>query len=265
MFIVGTLLDGSGYSDNSAVLAQIVTFIFGIYLAFSIYNNQTKYDTVRGLLRTDDALLLAIYKMSSVLGKDIQHTMQGKIDAYLIAQLDYKLEDFKMTDKAFLDIYEYILTLEPKSAKQVETYNLILNTINQSLINRELVETHVSQRITRLEWFSILSLLGILSFYVVTLNSNGIIYAFISALLIVTSTSLTVVLYKTDNLSWRASDWIYSQLHSLFLNLDLVPYYSEPAVKMEHAQLSKGTIIRIGHYPEPYPSLVGKTVTEITI
>ncbi len=110
------LFKGSGYTDGFYVLISVCTFLYGIFVAFSIYNHQTRLSQIKELLRTDDSSLLLIYRQSIVFGEDIQNKIRSLIDAYLMIQIDYKLaDDFYISGDASQAFYCLRNSLKPRS------------------------------------------------------------------------------------------------------------------------------------------------------
>ncbi len=255
---------GAGFSDEASVLVSVATFLYGIFIAFSIFNHQNRLTTIREMLRTDDAFLLSIYRGSSVFGEDVQKKTQKHIDNYLISQIDYKItDDYHESSEAFSELSNYIVDLDPKTDKQVAVYQNLVGIISSSSTNRKLVGTLVRERLTMLEWFSIMSLHALIAYLVFTLNTGTFISSVIAALIVTTSAVMIVVLYHLNTLTWQEEKWIWKPLHNLFVDLELIPYYPDFVISRQRAVVPANSTIRVCHYTKPYPDMSDKEIEQV--
>lgn len=262
-FILGVFVQGNPHNDNFLVLISGSSFLFGIFIAFSIANSHTKLRQVNEILKDDEANLLSIYQLSYVFGKQNQLEVKKLIDNYLIDQVDYYLEDFKYSNASFLVIYEYIVDFNPKNSQQTVAYTSLLNILVKSSSNRKMVETFVLDKMLVYEWLSIFSLLGLILFFIFYFNSGGILSGTLSAILSTTAVTLVLVLKDLNYLSWKENKWVWEPLHNLFKSLDLLPYYPKKVIDNKIAILNQDEKIRIAQYPDKYPDMTNKVIKEI--
>jgi hypothetical protein len=259
------IFKGSGYTNSYYVLVSVSTFLYGIFVGFSIYNHQTRLKEIRELLRTDDSCLLSIYRQSAVFGDNVQDEVRNRIDAYLIVQVDYKIaDDFHESSNAFHYLYTYILELKPSSDKQVSIYESMLGILGSSANNRKLVGALVRQKVTRLEWASVLSLNLLIALILFIFHDNTLLSSLITSIIVVSSFIMIVVLYELNSLTWQEKEWIWIPLYNLFLDLGLLPYYPEPAIDQGRAFIPKGSKIRVCRYNRPYPDMSAKEIHIVT-
>lgn len=259
------LIKGSGYTNQYYVLISVATFLFGIFIAFSIYNHQSRVSRIKELLRTDDSYLLTIYRQSAVFGDDVQGKVRKYIDEYLITQIDYKITDFHESTKAFKTLDIYVLGLHPTSDKQLAMYESMVQQLADSLINRKLVGTYARQKMTGLEWVSIISLHTLIAFFVLSFNDRKLSSSLLSTVLVVAGFIMILVLKELNNLTWQENDWIWQPLHNLFIDLDLLPYYPEMVIDQRRARVAPGSEVRICHYNKPYPDMSDNEVHVMTL
>jgi len=252
---------GPGYSNEYYVLISVAAFLYGIFIAFSIFNHQNRLSRVRELLRTDDSNLLSVYRQSVVFGKDTQHAIQSKIDDYLISQIDYKItDDYHESTHAFRELSEYVIDLTPKTEKQLAIYQNITSAIANSSTNRKLTGTLVNEKTTTLEWVSILALHLSIAYFIFAFNNGDLLASVASTLVVVTGAVMIVVLYHLNTLTWQESRWIWRPLHYLFIDLGLLPYYPDFVVTKGRADVPVGSEIRVCHYNNPYPDMSGNEI-----
>jgi len=259
-FFVCLVTTGKGFTDLSFALVTIASFLFGIFISFSITSNQEKLSRINELLRIDKANLLSMYKFSKRISPAVHEKTRELIDHHLIDQIDYKLVDLKYSADSFLRLYDYYLELNPTSKEGEKSRDRILDMLQSSFEHQKQLEPLVQQRISKYEWLSLLSLLGLLAYYLIDLRNNSILSALLSTVLATTAVVLTLVLRDLNNLKREEEILIWEPLHTLFLNLDLLPYYSEEVLKRNKSNLSRTGRMRIASYPDPYPGLNNKKV-----
>ena len=262
---VFSLIKDHGYTDQLGTYIAVVSLLFGIFLAFSIYNQHGRLALINEMLKQHEGNLYSLYLQSAVFSVKTQDNIRELIDTYLVAELDYRLEDFNLTTPEFRAIYDYVLALNPKGERQSVVFEIMIGSLAQSTQLRKQVETSVRQRMTKLEWFSISALLALLAYSMALISEvslTGVLIVFITVL---TAIILMIVLWQLDTLKWQAERWIWQPLHDLFLSMDLVPYYPGPVIAYGEVHLKKGEKIRIARYLHKYPDISNKTVQEITI
>lgn len=268
IFTLGAiLLKGKTSVDTVKTLLSVSSFLFGIFVAFSIANSTSRFNKTREVLKTDNAILLFLYQASDIFKPEVKQKVQELIDNYLVDQIDYYLTDFQLSAKSFNQLFQYVIRIETKNQTQREIKKKIIDLSAESFKNRKLVETLVQESMQKYEWASILTLLPIILFCIFYININeGALILFISSILLTTATfTLVFTLNNLDRLQWKEKIWIWAQLENLFLELDLLPYYPAAVIKTGRAKPKKGRNIRLAHYPNPYPDMTGKTVELVKI
>lgn len=256
---------GKGYNDQYNAIISVATILFGIFIAFSIYNNQTKLTRVKELLRSDDANIISLYKLCSIFGAEDQKKLQSLLDEYMIAQVDYKLVDYHHSSKQFANVYDFILTLEPSNNKKEKAYESMLEVINSSFENRKLTEAVVQQRMTYLEWVSLISLEIVIGYIILTFNDKALVPSILSSLLVTTGFALIIVLRRLDTLKWQENSWIWVPLSNLFISLDLLPYYPYVVLHGKRDINPEKGKIRVCHYENPYPDMSNKKIEIVEV
>lgn len=244
--------------DNAEPLyAGAAASIFGIFIGFSISGANDRISRVNELLKTENGYNLINYNMSKQFGKKVQDEVRELIDNYLIAQIDYKLEDFYRSGPEFNRLYSYFLALEPKTTKEEKAYDEIIEALNDQTLGRSQIETIVSERISRYEWASALFLLVLVVVTAYSMSDGTVLRAIFVSILATASLLLVLVLRDINNLKWDKYTWTWKPLRNLFRNLSLIPYYgdNEHEVKFE-----PGERFRLATYLDKYPDMSGKKV-----
>lgn len=245
---------------NSPTYSTAAAGIFGIFIGFSISNSRKRLNRVNELLKTENADNLLVYRLSAVFGSKIQDKIRELMDSYLIDQIDYRLDDFDRSGDSFDKLYEYVINLEFENEKQKMTLGSMVSTLNESSSNRIQIETITTHKISIFEWISVWSLTFVVVFNLYGMTTGDVFQSLLITILASAIILLVLVLRDLDNLKWQKAVWTWKPLHSLFVNMDLLPYYPRIIVDVGEAKIPNGEKIRLADYPNPYPDMTNKTI-----
>lgn len=245
---------------NSPAYSTAAAGIFGIFIGFSISNSRARLNRVNELLKTENANNLLVYRLSAVFGDKIQDDIRKLMDEYLIDQIDYRLDDFDRSGKSFHKLYKFIINLEFKNEKQKMALSSMVSTLNLSSSNRIQIETLTTQRISKFEWISVWSLTSVVVLNLYAITRHDVFQSMLITILASSLILLVLVLRDLNDLKWQKGIWTWKPLHSLFVNLDLLPYYPRIIVDIGEAKIPSGEKVRLADYPNPYPDMSNKTI-----
>ncbi|MDD2822599.1 MAG: hypothetical protein PHQ59_00825 [Candidatus Daviesbacteria bacterium] len=266
VFIAAAIVyKGSGANTSTSNLMSLSTFMFGIFVAFAIANAHGKIRKINEAINDEEGNTLFIYKSLSLWGEEVEQQAQSLIDDYLIDQIDYYLWDYKYSSKSFMRLFDFIVQLDCKNEAQKILYGNMINALSDSLKKRKQVESLVNERMMPVEWLSVLSLLLVDIIYVFNMNDGSLINIAATILLSVTAIVFIVILRDLDALSWKESTWIWEPLDNLFKEIGLLPYYPDDVIKAGKIKPTTKEKIRLATYPNRYPDMSGKIVSEIEI
>lgn len=260
-FLIITLFPGQAAEFQGA--ATVAASLFGIYIGFSINSSRIKLNRVNELLKTENANNLLIYRLSANFGNEVQNKIRKLLDAYIIDQIDYKLEDFDQSGKTFYAVYRYVVNLNATTAKEKTALSSMISVLNTQSTNRAQIETLTLEHLSKLEW---LSLGGLTIGFIISLwpiSTGNILLSFMLTILATAVILLVFVLRDLDRLKWQKSTWTWRPLHKLFNDLDLVPYYPLGVILRHEAKVQKGEKIRIARYFNHYPNMEDKTIETV--
>ena len=261
-FIFVLAKPGGGFNDFLLMMSAAAAFIFGIFIAFALSNSHDRLNKVNELLKIEDANMLLIYKMSENFGKEANDKVRDLIDAHLIDQIDYRLEDFDHSRKSHHKLYEFLISQQPKGKSQEISLEEIARVLSESSQNRIHIEAIVKQSLSKYEWVSIWALTFVVLATLYQMSNGGLFNAILLTVLASASLLLVLVLRDYDNLKWQKDAWTWKPLHNLFHDLGLVPYYPRRIVEIKEARIPEGDKVRLANYPNPYPDMTDKVVKE---
>ena len=241
-------------------LLSVATFLFGILGAFIMQNRHNRLTGLRKYLRSNDGVYYTMYKLSSVFGKQVQKTMQKKIDAYFVMQIDYDLQDIYKVDKEFEEIYDYVLNLRPKGDRQLNAYGELIDMTTSASINRKMIEYLVRNRMLKFKWVVLIGLLAVILISIFTINDGSALMVIVTVLLATSVTIFLLMMHELDSLRWKEQGWIWDPLEQFFIELGVLPYYTQDLAVLRRLKFSKGVKRRIAYFPNPYPNFKGKKV-----
>lgn len=259
-FVVEAPLEADGLTLGLlAALATVATFLFGVLLAFTIERTRLRLSTVHDLIRRGDANLLAIHQLVAVF-PDRTADIRARIDAQLIAQIDHRLDAFPRSTATFLELSDAVIGLEPRTPQQETAYYHLLQQTNDMSMSRALMEAAIGQSMSRLEWTSLLLLLGVMLSIIVELPKGSIVAAAVAGVLSATLVTLMMLLRKLDRLLWHERASIWEPQARLFRHLDLLPYV--PRTVIDAGRFVPTGRVRVVDYTSTAPDGSGKVVTE---
>jgi hypothetical protein len=251
---------GRGASDSMLTLLSVSSFLFGIFVAFSISDRHSRLKDIRAQLREGDALIFDIYKNSAAFGTKIQEKCRLLLDDWIIATIDYRLVDFHKARSKFDVLYDFVLSLKPSNPKQAVAYDKMVDILRDMNKENKRLRYLVTDRISSYEWGSIVILSGIILFCLFYINTGSLSSMILTVLLSVTLTLLVLVLRDLDQLYWKEQKWIWDPLIDLFNELDLLPYFPDDVFIRKRIKLQPGLKYRVGKYAHPYPDMTDKRI-----
>lgn len=244
---------------DTALLAPVVV-LFSLFISFVINSQRSRYDSFFENNRAESSVLFSIHLFSKAFSKRVQEDVRKLMDNYLVMQMDFKLNDFKETDKGFTELAEYLMSIEPSGDSEVEAKDKILDLIPSDQERRYNMQTLLTERVARSEWITILSLYVATIYSFLLFRTPDAISILIGSLVCTAATMLVLVLYKLDTLSYKTSEKISEPIQRLFVDLELMPYYSGPQIESGQVKPIKGVKVRVASYPHAYPDMADKKV-----
>lgn len=252
--------NSEGLSENYKTLLTVSSFLFTFYITFLIDSYRTRHNKIFELLRLDMGIYSSLYEMSKVFNLGVQNEVRRLIDEYLIVQIDYYLEDFKFSNKAFRNLFNYVTQIECSDKSQEVAYGHMLRILSDSAKNRAQVETLVGERLLNFEWLMIFSLFGTITFFLFKINIGTLSSLLILAILTTALATLIFIIARFNYLTWKRDMWVWEPLIMHFKSMELLPYFPQNVLSETNLKFLGGEKIRIAKYPNKYPDMRGKNI-----
>lgn len=270
IFLAATIVRGDSTFDFSEIIAFVIliisVFSFGLFMVFSMENRRDRMISIKKSLRDQDAKLFNLYQLSKYFNSGIVNSMRNHIDQYLIAQIDWNLNDIGRSSKNLALVFDFVQKIKTKNTEQEMAKEKMIDNLQKISSLLKEVSFQVKNKMSGYEWASLLILFLVILFVVFHEN----IGSFISILVVsVISSALVLsllILRRLDTLQWQEQKWIWEPLVELFQDLDLIPYFpnvlfSENRVDIKKIENLKKA--RVAHYKYPYPNLQGKKIKTV--
>ena len=239
------------------IILSVATFLFGIFVAFSINDRNKRKEKIRENDSHERSNLVNIYGLSKVLGKKWAEKIRKKIDEYLMATLDYKIWDFYKTGKEFSALFDLIMPIKVKNKPQLEE---MIERLEDIRLSRGETAEIINERLSRFEWVIAIFLCLVTLVCLILINPGTLI-----SIVLLSGLSIAVIfsvyfLYSLDNLSWKEETIIFEPYAQTFESVGLLRYYPEDLIISGKVKKHTGKKYRIGIFPKPYPDFSGKKI-----
>lgn len=258
---IGLQIDPPPADHGRELLLGVAYFAFGLYSAFAIDSARGRMARVNELLKAGDADMLALYRLAGSFGTDAQSTVRDHLDRHIQDQIDFRLVHFGASTGSYLELFDAVRTLEPHTPAQQSAYDHLLGVLVAAGERRKQIEALVRQRVSTVEWTTLLVLLGTLWALMLTGSGTAPLLTLLGGALMASLAGMLMLLRHLDCFRWQEESAIWAPLHTLFLSLDLVPYYPRQVVEHRRARPEPG-MLRLADYPHPYPDMDGKVVRQ---
>jgi hypothetical protein len=257
---LAVLYPGVGVSEFILAIMSMSTFLFGLLIAFSISDRHQRLKQVQEHLRSGDSNVTEIYELSLLFGKATQKKMGELLDNWLMTSTDYYLEDYRSSYPSAKIILNYILTLKPNRVKKQKAFEKMVDAFSNIRNEYSQLPYLISDRLSKLEWYSLNALALVILFCMYYMNSGSIVSVLIIVPMTMTLIAILLILRDLNNLAWKTNDWLWTPLQEIYLSIDKIPYLPEVVIKKRQAILRKGFKYRSVTYPDAYPNFKNKKV-----
>lgn len=255
---------GKGLTASQNALFSVASFLFSIYIGFSLNNQRSRYNNLFDVNRSESSMLYSIYMLSRELPEKDHAAIQKLIDNYLVEQIDYVLADYANTDNSYTELTKYCLHLDARTEKAKFAKDKIVDLLQPEQENRYHLQNLLQERISTSEWVTLGGLYVVTLYFILSFNAQGLIASSVLCLLATAASMLMLILYRFDGLTWHTQEKIWQPLERLFIQMDLLPYYPRPAINNGQAKPTPGMPARVADFVHAYPDFRDKKVTEVT-
>jgi hypothetical protein len=237
-------------------LSLLVTpVLFAIFIAFSISERLSRIDKIRENDSIERSSLESLVSYIKAVSPENHEEVQRLVDEYLMATLDYNIEDYYKTRAYYEKISQKLYSI-----KDEKVSDFSVDILGKILEAREQTVTLISDSMSHFEWL-IYCILGtsVLLPYIMT-NTGAILN--VGFIVLITSSVLLLLSFldKLDTLEWKREIRIFAPYQKTFEAIGSMRYFPQSLMGSAKVKKIAGDSYRIGHFPSPYPNFEGKTV-----
>lgn len=243
-----------------SMILTVSTFLFGVFIAFSLSDRQTRIDKIRENDSMERASLETLYSLMIVYGVQTQKTIREKIDNYLMATLDHTIWDYYKTEKEFKDLSTSVAFAKTNNGKKIGLFQNMVGLVTTMSNAREQTISLIDDKLSKLEWFVFSTLSCIIILSLLLINTGSIISIIMVTLLSLSVLLVLLLLHSLDSLIWKEEVRIFEPYQRTFEAVDLIRYYPLDVIKAGRVMLYKGKNYRVATFPNPYPNMDDKKI-----
>ena len=188
--ILTILIPGRGPQENVIIILTVSTFLFAILAGFFISRAGARFNEIRKMVGSEDALFLSLYKTAQICGKSLSNKIGNLIDKYYIVSYDSELSDYsyKETHPYFLNMWNEIIKMKKKDPI---AYGRLLEILDDIEGSRNLASTISKEKISLGQWLVLIILAVVILFSLFYIKTTELYSSIITILL---STALVIIL-----------------------------------------------------------------------
>lgn len=237
-------------------LALYVTpVLFAIFVAFSISERLSRIDKIRendSIERSSLEMLNSFIESNS---PENHKELNELIDEYLMATLDYSIEDYYKTRPYYEKISRALYSIRND---RVNDFGVdILSKIHGA---REQTVTLIGDYMSKFEWliYYVLGASVLIPFLFV--NSGTFLNVAFIILMTLSVILLLYFLHELNSLEWKKEVRIFAPYQKTFEAIGSMHYFPESLMGNKKVKEIAGDSYRVGYFPLPYPNFEGKNI-----
>lgn len=240
--ILAFTLPAKGPSDDINLILTVSTFLFAILAGFFIARANSRFDEMRKLVGTEDALWLSLYKTAEITNKNLAKKVADSIDKYYIVNYDFELENYshgyKINKDYFFEIWE-TLQKSTKEEKNSQSYQVLLNLLSSIEISRNLASTIARERISIGQWLS-LTILGIIILFSLFYIKTSEPYSMIITILMSTTLIMVLLIMRDlENFKFGGDSLLEESGQEVLEFIGKPRYYNQYFIKQGYYHIPK--------------------------
>lgn len=187
-------------STQAQIILTVSTFLFAIIAGFFLTRVSTRYDKIRELVATEDALWLSFYKSARYFGKTFTKKVGTILDIYYRTAYDWDIGIYyKPTAQYVHALYEELQKVKiEKDPKALAIFSFMVETLSDLEESRNNCAVITQERLSKGQWIVLFFLSTIILISTFALNTNALFSQITTVLL---STILIMVLLLIRDLS----------------------------------------------------------------
>jgi hypothetical protein len=224
---------GNPSSSEIQLILTISTFLFAIVVGFYLSRYNTRYDTMRDLISSEDALFLTLFETVAFLGKKYQDAFRELIDKYYMIAFDFPLGEYYKHNAMYVHLmYEELNKITDFSnEKAKDVFDDILGLLRDIEHNRNTSSVLSQERITKGQWTILLLLGGIVLFSIFFLKTDVLHSQIVTVLLATVLVLILLVIRDLQNFRLGGKELVGESGQEVFESIGKLRYHNRRYVE----------------------------------
>ena len=219
---------GNPASSEIQLILTISTFLFAIVIGFYLSKYNTRYDTMRDLISSEDALFLTLFESVAFLGKEFTEAFRELIDRYYVIAFDFPLGEYYKHNAKYIHLmYEELNKIQKfPNEKAQDVFDDILGLLRDIEHGRNESSVLSHERITKGQWTILLLLGGIVLFSIFFLKTDVLHSQIITVLLATVLVLILLIIRDLQNFRLGGKELVGESGQEVFESIGKLRYHN---------------------------------------
>lgn len=215
-------------TSQAQIILTVSTFLFAIIAGFFLSRLNGRYDKIRELVATEDALWLSFYKNAMYYGKAFSKKVAHILDAYYREAFDYDLgKYYKPTARYIHQLYVALQKVSTRDPKALAIFSLMVETLSDLEESRNNSAVITQERLTKGQWIVLIFLSVIILISIFALKTNDIFSQMTTILLATILMMVLLIIRDLENFRLGGSVMVEESGEEIFEFIGELRYYSQ--------------------------------------
>lgn len=235
------------FSFDIATFLTATSLIFAILAGFFFAAATSNYLRLQTLISEINAGFIGLYAIARVIDRAKAEMLSEKIDAYMMADLDYELLDFDMVASyEFKEIVRVIDEVKPVDERGVALLGL-LHEKKEALRVSGFETGLTAKTIVSPGHWTVLTLLSLLVVILtLALRDGSVASGLFSGAIVITVYLVLRLLHAIDSNLFLAKNLAFQDAQKVFMGINQLPYYPQYALQRGYVRSPKAPY-RVGN------------------
>lgn len=257
--VLAILLPVFEFKGVDALLAS-ATFLYGIFYGFEVSVVLQNFASLKTLIATENAGLLAIFHLAKTIGGKFEESVSRRMEEYLLSAIDHPLSTYvQTTNKEFFAIFEPLKKVEVKGDAQTAALSYINEGMYYIPQSRNQIAQVAPKDIDPPEWMMLIVLASILVIALFLGRDAEIASQIAAAIFSITVIGSLLLLDEIDSNRIQEAHLEYEVFNRTLDAMDRPRYYPDFAIKDGSIKPRRGTEYRVGSFPN-FPQLTPREI-----
>lgn len=249
--------------SGTETILTIATFLFAILAGFYISRLNSRYDSMRNLVATEDSYFLSLWQSSKLYGEKISNRFADLIDKYYILAFDFSLSNYNYKGNLmyFLKMWDEILEL--KKYRTESSHQTLVAQITEIEKCRKSAAAIASEKLNTGHWAVLIFLSVIILYSIFSIRNISFYSQVITVLLSTVLILILLIIRDLQNLMLEGKPLLEESGHEIQELISRPRYYNQFFLKRGISIIPKNIkVYRLGLHKPGSQKLEIKLITD---